>query len=75
MSGAVKPAMTPNLTPRMIECLRWQALGKSAWATGKILGVSEYTVNFHVKKAMRLLGTESRVHAIARAAKYGLIDV
>lgn len=67
--------MNIKLTPRMIECLQWQALGKSSWATGQILGISEYTVNFHVRKAMQRLGTTSRVHAIARAAKYGLVDV
>lgn len=67
--------MTPKLTPRQRECLKWQAMGKSAWATGAILGVSEYTVNFHVKRAMERLGTTSRVHAIAIAVRLNLIEI
>ncbi|MGF1612009.1 MAG: LuxR C-terminal-related transcriptional regulator [Kiloniellales bacterium] len=40
-----------------------------------ILGISEFTVNFHLKKAMRKLGTSSRVLAVVKAIRYGLIHV
>jgi LuxR family quorum-sensing system transcriptional regulator CciR len=63
----------PRLTNRERECLTWSAHGKSAWAIGHILGVSENTVNFHLKSAMRRLGTTNRVQAVALAVRDGLI--
>lgn len=38
------------LTPRQRECLHWVAAGKSAWAIGEILGVSESTVHATLEK-------------------------
>jgi LuxR family quorum-sensing system transcriptional regulator CciR len=64
----------PRLTERERECLSWSAQGKSAWATSMILGVSENTVNFHLKSAMRKLGTTNRVQAVAIAVRAGLIQ-
>ncbi|MCA1379001.1 helix-turn-helix transcriptional regulator [Bradyrhizobium sp. IC4060] len=48
------------LSERERQCLRWVEEGKSSWAIGVILNVSENTVNFHVKNAMRKLETSSR---------------
>lgn len=62
-----------HLTERERECLAWTARGKSAWAIGMILGVSEHTVNFHLKSAMRKMGTTNRVTAVVSAIKSGLI--
>lgn len=39
-----------------------------------ILGVSENTVNFHLKSGMRKLGTTNRVQAVAIAVRAGLIQ-
>lgn len=64
----------PRLTERERECLNWSAQGKSAWATSMILGVSENTVNFHLKSGMRKLGTTNRVQAVAIAVRAGLIQ-
>jgi len=44
------------LSERERQCLRWAEEGKSSWAIGVILKVSENTVNIHVKNAMRKLG-------------------
>lgn len=62
-----------HLTERERECLAWTARGKSAWAIGMILGVSEHTVNFHLKSAMKKMGTTNRVTAVVSAIKSGLI--
>lgn len=65
---------TCTLTLRERECLLWSALGKSSWETGQILNLSEATVNFHTKNAMRKLGVHSRPHAVVRAIMLGLIS-
>ena len=63
-----------RLTERERECLSWTARGKSAWAVSMILGVSEHTINFYLKSAMKKLGTTNRVQAVAQAVRRGLIS-
>jgi LuxR family transcriptional activator of conjugal transfer of Ti plasmids len=53
--------------------LRWIVQGKSSWDIGAILGISENTVAFHVKKAMKKLKTTSRTAAVVKAIHLGLI--
>lgn len=65
---------TPSLTLRERECLLWSARGKSSWEIGQVLHLSEATVNFHTKNAMRKLGVHSRPHAVVRAITLGLIS-
>ena len=65
----------PNirLTDRERECLTWTARGKSAWSIGKIIDVSEHTVNFHLKRGMAKLGASNRMQAVVAALRLGLI--
>ncbi|MET4323480.1 DNA-binding CsgD family transcriptional regulator [Bradyrhizobium sp. RT5a] len=51
------------LSAREKQCLRWVEEGKSSWEIGVILRVSENTVNFHLKNAMRKLEVTTRSHA------------
>jgi LuxR family quorum-sensing system transcriptional regulator CciR len=62
------------LTHRERECLLWTARGKSASMISVILGLSENTINFYVKNAMRKLGTTNRVVAVVLAVRGGLIQ-
>lgn len=55
------------------SCLSWTALGKSSWEIGQILSISENTVVFHIKNAMRKLGASSRTLAAVKAIQLGLI--
>lgn len=55
-----------TLSPREIECLGWAANGKSAWETGRILGISRHTVAFHLDNAKAKLGVRSTIQAVAR---------
>jgi LuxR family quorum-sensing system transcriptional regulator CciR len=71
-SGACEPANV-RLTDRERECLTWTARGKSAWSIGKILDVSEHTVNFHLKRSMAKLGAANRMQAVVAALRLGLI--
>jgi LuxR family quorum-sensing system transcriptional regulator CciR len=64
---------TIRITDRERECLTWTARGKSAWTIGKILDVSEHTVNFHLKQCMAKLGVSNRMQAVVCALRLGLI--
>ncbi len=61
-----------KLSPREIECLQWTADGKTAWEISKILGISENTVNFHLKNSMAKLDVHSKTHAVAKAVSMGI---
>jgi len=63
-----------RLTDRERECLVWTARGKSAWAISMIIGVSEHTVNFHLKSIMRKLNAANRIQAVALAVRLGLVN-
>jgi|SRR5580765_368896 LuxR family quorum-sensing system transcriptional regulator CciR len=62
------------LTQRERDCLTWVAGGKSSWEIGRVLGISEATVNFHLGNAATKLGVRGRVCAVARAMRLGLIN-
>lgn len=64
---------TSILAKREQECLLWTARGKSASSISVILGLSENTVNFYVKNAMKKLGTTNRMVAVVSAVRSGLI--
>jgi len=68
-----KSAETVRLTPRERECLVWSARGKSSWDIGEILDISEHTVNFHLKNSMTKLDAGSRILAVVKAIRMGLI--
>lgn len=54
-----------KLSPREFECLVWAARGKSAWATAKILGISDATVRFHLGHVRTKLNVTTTRQAIA----------
>jgi DNA-binding CsgD family transcriptional regulator len=68
------PGPLPHLTSREIECLHWVAVGKTGWEIGRLLGVAERTVVFHLQNATHKLGVHGRKAAIARAIMLGLIN-
>lgn len=55
-----------KLSPRQFECLEWAARGKSAWDSGRIMGISRRTVLFHLEGAKAKLDVRSIHHAIAK---------
>ncbi|KTS95562.1 MULTISPECIES: helix-turn-helix domain-containing protein [Pseudomonas] len=62
-----------RLTPREEQVLLWCAYGKSSWEIGQILGCKESTVNFHVSNIMRKFDVPTRVGAVIKAIRYGLL--
>ncbi|UWU75668.1 helix-turn-helix transcriptional regulator [Bradyrhizobium huanghuaihaiense] len=61
------------LSQQETSCLRWIAKGTSSWKTGEIMDISENTVNFHIKNAMRKLGASSRTQAVVIAIRLNLL--
>ncbi len=55
------------LTLREQEVLLWVKEGKSTWDISVILGISQDTVKYHIKRIFRKLNTNNRTHAIAIA--------
>lgn len=64
--------MSP-LTNRETDCLHWAAQGKTSWEIGRILGISERTVNFHIANTCDKLKVTGRQAAIATALRHGLL--
>lgn len=60
-----------SLSRREIDCLNWAAQGKSSWEIGRILGISHYTVAFHLDNARTKLGVRSTIQAVARFVAAG----
>ncbi|MER9925606.1 LuxR C-terminal-related transcriptional regulator [Mesorhizobium sp. M0048] len=63
------------LSAREKECIIWISRGRSSFVIGTILGISENTVNFHIKKAMNKLNCTSRTAAVVKALKLGIVDI
>ena len=73
VAARANPSSLPRLTPREKEVLQWAMGNKSAWSTGQILGLSENTVKFHMKNAMRKLDAGSRHEVLMRAKSLGIL--
>jgi len=61
-----------GLSSREVTILNWMKNGKTNWEIGKILGVSERTVRFHIESIFSKLEVTSRSQAVATAIEHGL---
>jgi DNA-binding CsgD family transcriptional regulator len=64
---------SPRLSAREIEILRWTMEGKSAWAVGELLSISEHTVNYYLRRVFQKLDVSSKHQAVLRALALGLL--
>jgi DNA-binding CsgD family transcriptional regulator len=62
-----------HLTPREQQVLLWCAYGKSSWEIGRILQCKESTVNFHVSNILRKFAVPTRIAAVIKAIRYGML--
>lgn len=69
------PQISPALSVRETQCLRYIATGHEDAQISQILGISPRTVRFHVDSAKAKLGAGSRVQAIAKALRDHIIAV
>ena len=73
--GAEEPSSGDKLrlTHREREVLQWTMEGKSARDVADILGMSENTVNFHLRNVMTRMGVSSKHLAVRKALAAGLL--
>ncbi|WFT91056.1 helix-turn-helix transcriptional regulator [Rhizobium leguminosarum] len=64
-----------SLSQRQVQCLQWTARGKTSWETGLIVGISKFTVDFHLKACFKKLGVNNRTDAFMKALKLGFIQL
>ncbi len=62
-----------ELTPRELEVLALIREGSRNKQVARRLGISETTVNFHVRNLVQKLGANDRTHAVALAIRRGLL--
>lgn len=62
-----------ELPPRQLEILKLSMEGKSAWVVGSLLGISENTVNYHMKQLFKSLDVSTKHQAVLKAMELGII--
>jgi LuxR family transcriptional regulator len=53
--------------------LKYSAIGKTAGEIARILSLSESTVQFHIRGAIRKLGVNNKIAAVIKAARMCVI--
>jgi LuxR family transcriptional regulator, quorum-sensing system regulator BjaR1 len=71
LMGETLYAPATRMPRRERECLLLAAQGKSDWAIGEVLGLSERTVHHAIERAKRRFGVSTRVQAIIHAVAAG----
>jgi DNA-binding CsgD family transcriptional regulator len=62
-----------RLSGREVECLKWAAIGKTAFETSMIIGISERTVRHHLEMSRRKLDAGNITHAVVKAINGNLL--
>ena len=75
VSGAPDVVRGAALTPRELEILGMMAEGLRNRAIATHLGISGYTVKFHVASILAKLGAASRTEAVTLGVRHGLISL
>jgi len=68
------PSRMISLSKRERECLSLTANGHTSEEIAAMLGLSVHTANQHVGRIMEKLNATSRMHAVAKALRMGLIE-
>ncbi|MBW3243688.1 LuxR family transcriptional regulator [Epibacterium sp. DP7N7-1] len=71
----VNSSAVSNLSKRQVECLYWTAMGLSSKAIGDRLDLKENTVTYHIKTAMKHLGTNNRTVAVLQCISAGAFNI
>ncbi|QPC85374.1 helix-turn-helix transcriptional regulator [Mesorhizobium sp. NBSH29] len=64
----------PFVSKRETECLRLTANGQTSEDIARLLGLSVHTANQYLTNATHKLNAVNRMHAVAKALRYGLIE-
>ena len=63
-----------RITNRERDILTWIARGKTSWCVGEIIGISENTVNTHLRRALAKLQVNGRTMGVVKAITLGIIQ-
>ncbi len=63
-----------SLSSREVEVIRWTAEGKTSHEIGRILSLSDHTINAYLANAIRKLECVNRAQLVAKAIRLQLID-
>ena len=66
--------MSREIWPKALEVLRLTAAGKQCKEVAAIMGVSPWTVRDYRAHAMTRLHAKTMEHAVAKAARLGLLN-
>ena len=72
--GPSAPASIPHLSKREREVMRWVASGRRQSDIDHILGLSERTVENHLRRVRKRLGATSTAQAMHLAARAGSVE-
>ena len=75
VAGSQRGSEGSGLTPRELEILEMMAEGMSNRRIATRLGISGYTVKFHVASVLGKLGAASRTEAVTLGVRHGLISL
>jgi len=75
MAGSRRVSERTGLTPRELEILEMLAEGMSNRRIAVRLGISGYTVKFHVASILGKLGAATRTEAVTLGVRHGLISL
>ena len=75
LRGMAHAALVAQLSDRERDVLSWAARGKTNGEIAEILGLSENTVETHMKHALHKLDVNNKTHGVAKAIILGMIDV
>ncbi len=64
----------PAISRRELECLTLTAKGCTSEVIAEKLGLSVHTTNQHLASTAQKLNATSRIHAVAKAVRMGLVD-
>lgn len=64
-----------RLSERESECLKWAAIGKTAFETSIIIGISERTVRHHLEMSRKKLDAANITHAVVKAINANLLGM
>jgi DNA-binding CsgD family transcriptional regulator len=68
-----KASLSGPLTTRELEVVRWTAQGKTSSEIGKILSLSDHTVNAYMTNAIKKLDCVNRTQLVAKALRLRII--
>lgn len=72
--GRQERAKLPHISKRELECLKLTAKGLTSEEIAEQLSLSVHTTNQYLSSASEKLDAVNRVHAVAKALRFGLID-